>query len=114
MIIRFLNLIFGRSIESTRFWETKLRKNLVKYFQINILETDDFPLKATLINLESNIKDFFPFGKTFLRLIELTGLNFSSLGKRKFETTERMRVLFQETHPFDDGDLEEISERVKV
>lgn len=112
LIVRFLNLVFGKSRQSTVYWNVTLKQELKTKFSVrNILTEDVFPLKIILTAWDTPAVE--PAALLFSRVQSLTGLKFTPMAARKYTGT-RIRKAFQSPEPFDDSDLAEIGERVKV
>lgn len=113
LVVRFLNLVFGKSRESVEFWDTILKKQLKSKFNIDGQTTSDgFPLKKFVTLMET--KELSPYLLLFHRVESLTGIKFIPQVCSKLKDPNVFARIVKERYPFDDTDLDEIGYRVKV
>ena len=111
LIVKYLNLVFGKSRQSTTYWNTVLKNELRTKFCVSGLITGElFPLKIILHAWDTPCIE--PASMLFERVCSLTGLKLSPLAEVKY-TGNRIKQAFASRHPFDDTDLAEIGEQIK-
>lgn len=112
LVVRFLNLVFGKSRESVEFWKIVIKKQLASKFNIDGQTTSEgFPLKKFLGLMATN--ELSPLLMLFGRLVSLTGIKLTPQASTKVNDPTKFARITKERYPFDDTDLDEIGYRVK-
>ena len=117
LVIRFLNLVFGKSKESDKFWDTIVKKQLRSKFRLNNEITQDnnnYSIslkKIILIDMEDEYLS--PCIMLFNRITNLMGLKFTPQVILKFTNPSTYPKILNERYPFDDTYLDQIGYKVK-
>lgn len=110
--IDFLNLIFGNTDASKKYWNSVIKCQLREYFSVTSSITENlYPLKTIIYSWETEC--ILPYSYLLKRVIELTGIRLSPIVTNKFALT-RIEELQLASQPFDETDLIKIGESVKV
>lgn len=107
LIIEFLNLVFGNTPESTKYWNGDLKDLLLTQFPESLFPEEtvpNFELKTSL--------NAFSLTLLLKRLQAMMGINFSK-SLQLLLSKEDNSVLFSQSSPFHFTDLIEIGERMK-
>eukprot|EP01103_Thecamoeba_quadrilineata_P014362 TRINITY_DN4268_c0_g1_i1.p1 TRINITY_DN4268_c0_g1~~TRINITY_DN4268_c0_g1_i1.p1 ORF type:complete len:1004 (+),score=207.99 TRINITY_DN4268_c0_g1_i1:8-3019(+) len=100
VIIQTLNLVFGTSEESDKYWSEAIRTNLQKAYSSGLSQEEEQSGRALKRNLLANHHCLL-----FRRLLVLSHLKFYHTSLVEFSNNSHS---FQCNHPFDETDLEEI------
>jgi hypothetical protein len=108
LLIRQLNLIFGRSSQSDRFWEEEIKIGVAAKFEQGLTEvetTKNYSLRSIIAFFQLGNGD----GRHYLlgRIQELMGF------KLRAPVSKILDVALESPEPFGDTILDEIGEKIK-
>jgi len=112
LIVAYLNRLLGISDKSDLFWNTKMKRYLIRKFDRGLFE-DEIKGNSLILGL-SSFSDHNIDGKylLFKRIQKMTGLKFTNRINGEFESQPNCWLQRGE-HPLDINDLDEIGIRVK-
>ena len=106
VIVDYLNLLFGNSLESNTYWNSEIKKSISDQYPMSL--SDDELL--SIFNLKSYISENDGFCLLFISLIRSTSIKFTTQAYLEFSTNP---MSFQFERPIDETDIEELSAKSK-
>eukprot|EP01126_Amoeba_proteus_P002897 TRINITY_DN10944_c0_g1_i1.p1 TRINITY_DN10944_c0_g1~~TRINITY_DN10944_c0_g1_i1.p1 ORF type:complete len:784 (-),score=159.86 TRINITY_DN10944_c0_g1_i1:150-2258(-) len=118
VVVKYLNLIFGESDASTKFWKKPLRKLLRKQFLDCLLSIPSETnlkemlkgIKLDLVDDSDSTGEISGLCYLFVRLCDLCGFEWRGSTKQQFTYLPH---LYNTQQPFDMNDLVALDERIK-